>query len=434
MNEKNTVSLSEEDVYRKFMGWPVFLCLAISVAAMYLGVLPKGIIGGMCLLLPLGLILEKIGARIPILKDYLGGSPLLLIFLGAGLVYYKVIPEAGVKTLQSFMKDTGADFLNFYICGLIACAILGINAKLLVKAGLRYAVPLAGCVLASCAMVAVVGPLLGYNWKDSICNIGLPILGGGMGGGAVPMAQVVEKQTGRDMKEVLSIFVPAVVLGNVLSIIAAALLDRLGKKFPRLSGNGEIMRDSGITNVEPRVDMSLWNIAIGMAVSTGFFALGNVFNLLVPDVHGLVFMILAVSILKVAGVVPEYIIVACYSWFRFVVKAFTCIVLLAIGIVFTDMGELIRAVTPTYIVLCASVVVAAILGAGFCGVLVGFNFVESAITAGLCMTNMGGTGDVAVLSAAKRMGLMPFARFSTSIGGGFIIILCGVLTKVFYGA
>jgi len=432
MSEKNPVPLADEEVYRRFMRLPVFLCLAIAGAAAYLDVLPKGLIGGMCLLLPLGLMLEKVGGRIPVLKDYLGGSPLLLIFVGAGLVYYKVVPEATVKTLGSFMKDTGADFLNFYICGLIAGAILGINAKLLVKAGLRYAVPLAGCVLASCAMVAVVGPLLGYNWKDSICNIGLPILGGGMGGGAIPMAQVVEKQTGREMKEILSVFVPAVVLGNVLSIIAAGLLDRLGKRFPRLSGNGEIMRDSGITNVEPRVDTSIWSLAIGMAVSTGFFALGNVFNRLVPDVHALVFMILAVSILKVAGVVPEYIIVACYSWFRFVVKVFTCIVLLAIGIVYTDMGEVIRSVTPTYIVLCVSVVVAAILGAGLCGMLVGFNFVESAITAGLCMTNMGGTGDVAVLSAAKRMGLMPFARFSTSIGGGFIIVLCGLLVKVFY--
>jgi Na+/citrate or Na+/malate symporter len=30
------------------------------------------------------------------------------------------------------------------------------------------------------------------------------------------------------------------------------------------------------------------------------------------------------------------------------------------------------------------------------------------------------------------MGLMPFARFSTSIGGGFIIILCGILVPMFY--
>ena len=255
-----------------------------------------------------------------------------------------------------------------------------------------------------------------------------------MGGGAVPMAQVVKKQTGRPMKELLSVFVPALALGNVLSIIAAGLLDRLGKRFPRLSGDGEIMRDSGIVNVEPRVELTVWNIAIGLAVSTALFALGSIGNRYVPDIHGLVFTILAVSILKVAGVVPEYIIVACYSWFRLVVKAFTCIVLLAIGIVYTDMGQVIGTIAPTFIVLCTAVVLAAVLGAGFAGMLVGFNFVESALTVGLCMTNMGGTGDVAVLSAARRMGLMPFARFSTSIGGGFIIILCGVLMKVFYAA
>ena len=64
------------------------------------------------------------------------------------------------------------------------------------------------------------------------------------------------------------------------------------------------------------------------------------------------------------------------------------------------------------------------------GYLVGFYPVESAITAGLCTTNMGGTGDIAVLSAAKRMELLPFAQIATRICGALILIVASILTKV----
>lgn len=432
MSEDQTPLLQDEDIQKRFMRLPVLLVLGISAVAMYLEVLPKGMIGGMCFLLPLALILERIGARIPILRSYLGGSPLLLIFLGAGLVYKGIIPTAAVDDFKLFMKSSGSNFLNFYICGLIAGAIFGINGKLLLKAGVRYAIPLLACILACCGLVAIAGAITGFGWKDGIFMVAFPILGGGMGGGAVPMAQVIHDSIGQDMGEVLSKFVPALALGNIFAIIGAGVLDRLGQKFPSLSGEGEILKDSEIKNIEPRVELTIWNLIIGLAVSAGFYALGKICNHFVPRVHYLAFMIIAVATCKITNIVPEYIIVACYSWFRFIVKAFTGIVLLAIGVVFTDLGAVIDAITPTYIVLCACVVLAAILGAGFAGRLVGFNFIESAITAGLCMANMGGTGDVAVLSASRRMALMPFARFSTSIGGGFIIILCGVLVPILY--
>ncbi len=475
MNEDRTHFLQDEDIRKRFMRLPVFIVLGIAALAMFLGVMPAGMIGGMCFLLPLALILQIVGAKVPILKDYLGGSPLLLIFFGAGLVYFNVIPQASVDNFSAFMrnapknaihakhvlpenteqmttflkeqtgneeltedssigvlKSSGANFLNFYICGLIAGAIFGINSKLLVKAGIRYVVPLSACILACCGLAAIAGSVMGYGWKDSIFKVAFPILGGGMGGGAVPMATVIHDLTGQDMKEVLSAFVPALALGNVFAIIGAGLLDRVGQRFPSLSGEGEILKNSDLKNVEPEVNMSIWNLVIGLAVSTGFFALGKILNYFIPQVHQLAFMIIAVATCKVSGIVPEYIVVACFSWFRFIVKAFTGIILLAIGIVFTDLNAVINAITPVYVVLCACVVFASILGAGFAGRLVGFNFVESAITAGLCMANMGGTGDVAVLSASRRMALMPFARFSTSIGGGFIIILCGVLVPLFY--
>ena len=75
----------------------------------------------------------------------------------------------------------------------------------------------------------------------------------------------------------------------------------------------------------------------------------------------------------------------------------------------------------------------AVIGAGLIGKLVGFYPVEAAITAGLCMANMGGTGDVAVLSAADRMELMPFAQISSRLGGAIILILGSLMLSIMGG-
>ena len=70
------------------------------------------------------------------------------------------------------------------------------------------------------------------------------------------------------------------------------------------------------------------------------------------------------------------------------------------------------------------------LGAALVGRLVGFYPVEAGVTAGLCMSNMGGTGDVAVLSAADRMELMPFAQISSRLGGAIIMVVGSLLLSV----
>ena len=99
---------------------------------------------------------------------------------------------------------------------------------------------------------------------------------------------------------------------------------------------------------------------------------------------------------------------------------------------YTNLGQIFEAFTPSYVILVIAVIIGAILGAGIVGYFVGFYPIETALTAGLCMANMGGTGDVAVLTAADRMELMPFAQISSRLGGALIILLASVLVPIFF--
>ena len=141
-------------------------------------------------------------------------------------------------------------------------------------------------------------------------------------------------------------------------------------------------------------------------------------------------MIISVAVVKALGVLPQKYEICCYQWFQFVMKNLTGVLLVGIGVAYTNLGQIISAFSAEYLMLVGVTVIGAIVGSGLVGRIVGFYFVESSITAGLCMANMGGTGDVAVLSAADRMELMPFAQISSRIGGAFMLILASVLLQI----
>jgi malate:Na+ symporter len=122
---------------------------------------------------------------------------------------------------------------------------------------------------------------------------------------------------------------------------------------------------------------------------------------------------------------------AAKQWFEFVMTNFTGALLVGIGVAYTDLAQVVAAFSWQYVVLVLAVIVGGTIGAFFGGKIVGFYPIEAAITGGLCMANMGGTGDVAVLTAAKRMELMPFSQISSRIGGAMVLILASSLLKLF---
>ncbi len=400
---------------------------AIAIYAMYTENLPAGMIGALLITMVLGELLGWVGNHTPIVRTFLGGGAIVAIFGSAYMVYSGLMPESTSATISEFMKD--GDFLNFYIAALITGSILGMESKILVKAGIRYALPLLAAVAGAVALAALVGLVLGFSVQEAVLVIAMPIMGGGMGAGAVPMSQVYSEMLGNDPGYYLSILVPALALGNVFAIILASVLNLIGNKYPSLTGNGQLIRNFHYEKKEtPRYDLA--KMGIGVLAAISFYILGNLLGDLIP-LHPYAIMIVLIAVLKVANVMPEIIIEGASQWYEFVARNWTNALLVGIGVAFTDLEAVLNALSVQYVLIVLAVVVGAVVGAGVVGKFMGFYPIEAAITAGLCMANMGGTGDVAVLSAARRMELMPFAQISSRLGGALILLLASLFIPLF---
>lgn len=430
------------------MPWPMFLIFAaIVVAAVYMGKLPKGMIGAFPIMIVLGAVLNEIGDRTPFVNTYLGGGAIVIIFGVAALCHWHILPDATITIMKNF--QVGEGFLDFYIAALICGSILGMNRDLLIRAAVRYLPAIVGGVALALAGAGLVGYLTHYgstaempitayeSAKKAILYIAVPIMGGGMGAGAVPLSKIFGMTLQQDPKDIINIMIPAVALGNAMSIVAGGLLNKLGKAVPSLTGNGnmlitkageEVKEDPEFLAARDRLD--LYAMGTGLLLATSFFAWGCIVQFFIPKIHSYAWMILSVAIVKALGILPQKYEICCYQWFQFVMKNLTGVLLVGIGAAYTDLGQIISAFSAQYLLLVGVTVIGAIIGSGLVGRLVGFYFVESSITAGLCMANMGGTGDVAVLSAANRMELMPFAQISSRIGGAFIMILASILLQI----
>ena len=274
--------------------------------------------------------------------------------------------------------------------------------------------------------------MMGYGWRESILFIALPIMGGGTSAGAVPTSQTYGSLLSQDADFYLSLLMPAVVIGNALAVVFAGILNSIGKKFPKATGNGVLMH--GFEYKETVLDktpLTIESLGRGFVITGVFFVLGALLEHFIPQIHYYAWTIILCAVFKIANFVPQDIQADLKQWYNFIMKAGAGpAVFFAIGYVYTDLGVVIENLSLIYFILTLTTVAGAVIGGWFIGKLVGFYPIESAITAGLCMANMGGSGDIATLGAANRMELMPFAQISSRIGGAIIIVLASILPLI----
>ena len=145
--------------------------------------------------------------------------------------------------------------------------------------------------------------------------------------------------------------------------------------------------------------------------------MGNLFGLPAP-----VAMLFLAVLVKLARAVSPPLQAGAFVVYKFFSTAVTYPLLFAIGVAMTPWDKLMAAFTfPNLVTIAATV--GTLMGTGF---LVGRRLnmypIDTAIV-NACHSGQGGTGDVAILAAANRMQLMPFAQIATRIGGAIIVTL-----------
>ncbi|WP_369991036.1 2-hydroxycarboxylate transporter family protein [Pseudomonas xanthosomatis] len=410
---------------------PWFIAIALTVfCSAHFDWLPKTMIGGLAVIMTLGMFFGQLGQRLPVLRD-IGGGAILCLLLPSVLVFHGFFGSTTLDATRMLMKD--ANFLYFVIASLVVGSILGMNRFILVQGMMRMFVPLLVGTLAAVAAGLLVGFLFGYSMYHTFFYIIVPIIGGGIGEGILPLSLAYSHILGGSPEQYVAQLVPAAVVGNIVAIICAGALARLAMKKPALSGDGMLIRareenDKFKENEEPDA-IDFRYMGAGVLLICAFFILGGLLEKLV-HIPGPVMMIVAAVAFKYLRVLPGRLEKGSKQFYKLVSTAFIWPVMIGLGMLYVPLDSVMDVFSVGYVLVCTSVVVAMTLAGYLVGNLLKMYPIESAIVT-CCHSGLGGTGDVAILSACNRMGLMPFAQISTRLGGAATVIGATVLLGVF---
>lgn len=324
------------------------------------------------------------------------------------------------------------NFLYLYISALVVGSILGMNRKVLIQGFLRMFVPLIVGTLASITVGLLVGALFGYSFHHTFFYIVTPIIGGGIGEGILPLSLGYSEILKQSQDTLIPQLVPAAVLGNIVAIISAGVLKRLGEKRTHLSGNGLLVKggnDQALLkeqNVNTPIEFSL--MGAGLLLSTGFFIFGNLASTFI-GIPGAIIMIFTAAIIKSLKIMPAKMEQGAFHWYKFISTSLTWPLMVGLGVLYTPLKDVVKIITPGYLVVVVCTVLAMVTSGFFVGKLLKMYPIESAIVTA-CHSGLGGTGDVAILSASNRIELMPFAQISTRIGGASMVVIATILMKL----
>ena len=399
-----------------------FLLLALIVGFVISGKVPTDISVSIAILCVGGFTCAEFGKRLPFIRNF-GAAAIFATFIPSYLAFSHLLPDVVLKNVVDFTKST--NFLYLFIASIIVGSVLSMDRTVLIKGFIKIFIPLAIGSVVAAIVGTLVGTLLGLGAFHTFFYIVAPIMAGGVGEGAIPLsigyAGILHQGQGDIFAQVL----PPVMLGSLTAILFAGMLNSLGKKYPKLTGEGRLQpgeHDEMQPDEEKITDqMDIGHIAAAGITAISLYMVGlmcfRIFGFPAP-----VAMLFVAVIFKLSRAVSPQLQQGSFVVYKFFSTAVTYPLLFAIGASLTPWDKLVAAFNVVNLITIVSTV-ATLMATGFVvGRWLKMYPIETAIV-NACHSGQGGTGDVAILTAANRMQLMPFAQIATRIGGAIMVTL-----------
>lgn len=364
-----------------------------------------------------GFLCGEFGRQLPVIGK-MGAAAICATFIPSALVYYGWLPMPVIEATTKFYKETNVLYL--YICCIIVGSIMSMDKRVLIQGFLRIFIPMLCGEIIGMIVGVSVGVSLGLSPFETFFFLVLPVMAGGVGEGAIPLSIGYSAILGMDQGHALGRVLPIVMLGGLTGIICAGFLNRLGKKYPHLTGNGKLMpsehKNTALAEtVKQDLQFDVTNLATGVLLAVLLYIVGMIGHKLIglPAPVGMLFAAVAVKLVN--GVSPT-ILNGSQIVYKFFQTSVTYPILFAVGVAITPWDKIMEAFAIVNIIVIVSTVVSLVTTGFFVSKKLGMYPVDAAVIS-CCQNGQGGTGDVAILTAAERMELMPFAQIATRIGG-----------------
>lgn len=177
-------------------------------------------------------------------------------------------------------------------------------------------------------------------------------------------------------------------------------------------------------------ELDIKKMGAGVLTACTLFIAGGLLQHL-TGFSGSVLMIVLAAFLKYLNVVPRDTERGSKQLYKFISGNFTFPLMAGLGLLSIPLKDVVGILSIPYFLVVISVVFT-VIATGF----VVSNFmnmypIEAAIISA-CQSGLGGTGDVAILSTADRMNLMPFAQVATRLGGAITVIAMTAILRMIF--